>query len=76
MATEAELDIDTSPAPDSCASPAPDGSRHQAMSHPAEQGSSALRAFAVLMLLLFGGLALLIWVLQPFADQVGGCGGG
>jgi len=28
------------------------------------------------MLLLFGGLALLIWVLQPFADQVGGCGGG
>jgi hypothetical protein len=43
---------------------------------PAGSGGSSRLAFATLAFLLLGGLALLIWVFQPFADQVGGCGGG
>jgi hypothetical protein len=76
MATEAQLDIDISPGLDGCLSPTPGGSRQQAMGQPAGQAGSPLLAFAVLMVLLLGGLVLLIWVFQPFADQVGGCGGG
>jgi hypothetical protein len=76
MATEPQLDIDISPGPDGSGSPPPDGCGQQAMGRPARQSGRPLLAFAALMLLLLGALALLIEILQPFADQVGGCGGG
>ena len=46
------------------------------MGPPAGPGSRSLLAFAALLLVLLGALALLIGVFQPFADQAGGCGGG
>jgi len=76
MTAEAQLDIHISSAPDGCASPTSGGHGQQAKGQPPERGGSSLLAFGGLLLLLLGGLALLIWLLQPFADQVGGCGGG
>jgi len=76
MATETRLDIDMPHPPDSCESPAPDGREQQETGQPTRPGGRSLLAFAALLLVLLGGLALLIWVIQPFADQVGGCGGG
>jgi len=75
MATEAQPDIDISPATDSREFPAPPGRGQQVIGHPARAGGRPFLAFAALMLLLLG-LALLFGVFQPFADQVGGCGGG
>ena len=76
MTTEAQPDIDISPAPDSREFPAPPDRGQHIMGQPARTGGRPFLAFAALMLLLLGGLALLIGVFQPFADQVGGCGGG
>ena len=55
---------------------APLDAGQQAEGQPAGPGGSSWLALATLALLLLGGLALLIWVFQPFADQLGGCGGG
>jgi hypothetical protein len=84
MATEARLDIDMQHLSDSCESAAPGGPEsadpggpeQEETGQPTRQGGGSLLAFAALLLLLLGGLALLIWVIQPFADQAGGCGGG
>jgi uncharacterized membrane protein YphA (DoxX/SURF4 family) len=76
MATEAQPDIDISPAPDSREFPASHGRGQQVIGQPTTAGGRPFLAFGALLLLLLGGLALLIGVLQPFADQVGGCGGG
>jgi hypothetical protein len=76
MVTEDRLDIDMPPPADGCESVAPGGRKQQEAGQPTGPGGSSLLAFAALLLLLLGGLALFIWVIQPFADQAGGCGGG
>jgi hypothetical protein len=79
------LTIDRFPGYDACVAAAQvdtdisfpaDGYRQPHAGQPVGGGGGPSLVFVTLMLLLLGGLALLIWVIQPFADQVGGCGGG